>query len=60
MSSSRKRRYENRLTNQRTREQQVQLMQSWNDSLMKTVYLIMIYPKYDTKCLLTYQPKKET
>lgn len=58
MSSARKRRYINRLTNQRTREQQLQMMLSWNANIDKIIAQIMIYPKYNPQLLLTHT--KET
>ena len=57
MSSNRKRRYAQRLENQRSAQQQVAIMESWNASVLRMVHLLMLYPKYDSQKLLTYQSK---
>lgn len=55
MSSARKRRYEQRLQNQRNREQQVAMMRSWNASLTRVVHRAMLLPWYNPQLLLTYR-----
>lgn len=54
MSSSRKRRYQQKLENMKYIEDQIKIRTAWVDSLQSYINLMMFAPRYNTSFLLEW------